>query len=180
MDNLPLVFEMGKALTIMIHINDTIVVKTLHENLRVPVFCKIRIFPEYDKTLAYAKGLEAAGCQLLVVHGRTREMKGIHQGVADWDYVKKLKQELSIPVISNGNLRYFEDIEECMQYTKVDGVMSAEAILKNPAFFSGTIPPPFQLANEYLDMCEIYDTNLQWIKDHLCKILLSLYVQFHN
>jgi len=158
MDNLPLVYEL---------------VRTLHENLRVPVFCKIRVFPEYEKTLEYAKGLEKAGCQMLVVHGRTREMKGIYQGLADLEIVKKLKKELSIPVISNGNIQVFEDIQKCIDDTKVDGIMSAEALLRDPAFFSGKKVDAFQLTFEYLDLCEKYETPLQWIKDHLCKILLD-------
>jgi tRNA-dihydrouridine synthase 1 len=158
MDNLPLVYEL---------------VRTLHQNLKVPVFCKIRVFPEYEKTLEYAKGLEKAGCQLLVVHGRTREAKGIYQGLANLEIVKKLKKELSIPVVSNGNIQYFEDVAKCIEETNVDGVMSAEALLRNPALFSGKKVDAFQLAFEYLDLCEQYETPLQWIKDHLCKILLD-------
>jgi hypothetical protein len=43
--------------------------------LRVPVSCKIRLFPDLQQTIAYARILEASGCSLLGVHGRTREMK---------------------------------------------------------------------------------------------------------
>jgi tRNA-dihydrouridine synthase 1 len=66
-------------------------VRTLHENLSVPVFCKMRVFTDMEKTLNFAKMLEKAGCQLLAVHGRTKEMKGINVGVADWAYIKKIK-----------------------------------------------------------------------------------------
>lgn len=66
-------------------------VNTLHKYLRVPVVCKIRIFPEFEKTLEYAKMLERAGCQMLTIHGRTREMKGDKQGLADWNVIKRIK-----------------------------------------------------------------------------------------
>ena len=56
--------------------------------LRVPLTAKIRIFPELDRTLAYARMLERCGVQLLAVHGRTREQKDSRAHKADWDAIK--------------------------------------------------------------------------------------------
>lgn len=67
------------------------VVKTLRENLKVPVSCKIRIFENVSKTVEYAKMLEKAGCQMLSVHGRTREQKGRLTGIADWSQIRAVK-----------------------------------------------------------------------------------------
>ena len=56
---------------------------------------------------------------------------------ADFSIIKKIKETLNIPVISNGSIATFSDIEYCLNFTKADGVMVSEAILENPAFFSG-------------------------------------------
>jgi tRNA-dihydrouridine synthase 1 len=56
--------------------------------LSVPVSAKIRIFPELQRTLAYARMLEAAGVFVLGVHGRTREQKDANRTRADWDAIR--------------------------------------------------------------------------------------------
>merc|ERR1712063_221428 len=89
-------------------------VSILHNNLSIPVFCKIRVQETYERTIEYAKMIEAAGCQLLTVHGRTKEQKGHQQGVADWNLIREIKQVLKIPVFSNGNIREYGDLQQCL------------------------------------------------------------------
>lgn len=114
-------------------------IRNLHDNLKVPVTAKIRVFPnDREKTLAYAKMVLDAGAQFLTVHGRTRDMKGQMTGIADWDIIKYLRENLpeGLVFFSNGNILYPEDIERCMKHTNSNGVMSAEGNLYNPGVFS--------------------------------------------
>eukprot|EP00958_Prasinococcus_capsulatus_P023770 scaffold3605_cov430-Prasinococcus_capsulatus_cf.AAC.3 len=162
MDDLPLIRSM--------------VVK-LHENLSIPVTCKIRCFPKVEDTVAYALMLQDAGCQLLTVHGRTRDIKGPRYAPAQWDQIKAVKEALSIPVYANGNVGCLDDANRCMEYTGCDGVMSAEALLWNPALFnpshSAKQPDSAALLLEYLDIAEKYNEPMSIVRSHVHRMMID-------
>ncbi|OWB54693.1 hypothetical protein B5S28_g546 [[Candida] boidinii] len=112
-------------------------IRNLHENLKVPVTAKIRVYDDWEKSLNYAKMVLDAGAQFLTVHGRTRCMKGQATGLANWKLVKYIKDNLPPETVffSNGNILYPEDIDRCVNEIGCDAVMSAESNLCNPGVF---------------------------------------------
>jgi tRNA-dihydrouridine synthase 1 len=65
------------------------------------------------------------------------------------------REEIKIPMIANGNILYFEDVDACIAATGVDGVMSAETLLTNPALFSGKYLPVWDIATRYLEISKV-------------------------
>lgn len=156
-------------------------ISTLHINLRVPVCAKIRIFKDRQKTIAYAKHVCSAGVSILTVHGRTREMKGQWTGLAEWDIIREIRENIPRDVVmfANGNIQYHGDIERCLAATGVDGVMSAEGHLYNPAIFVDPLetldarhPRIDMLAREYLKIVRELDDPMSnvAVKAHFFKI----------
>eukprot|EP00802_Teleaulax_amphioxeia_P015804 Tamp_15904.p1 GENE.Tamp_15904~~Tamp_15904.p1 ORF type:complete len:398 (+),score=71.40 Tamp_15904:111-1196(+) len=105
---------------------------------------KIRCFDDVAQTVSLAQMLVEAGCQVLTVHGRTRGGGGgkrTGKWLANWDWIREVKQAVGIPVVSNGNIRVYGDIEACLAHTGADAVMSGCGALKRPYIFSPSLRP---------------------------------------
>lgn len=125
-------------------------INKLHLNLPVPVTAKIRILENKEKTLEYAQRVLKAGASILTVHGRVRDAKGHKTGLADWTYIRYLRDHLpkETVIFANGNILLRGDIEKCLEATGADAVMSAEGNLYDPGIFAEA-PPVGQEGSYY-------------------------------
>ena len=101
----------------------------------VPVTVKCRL--GWDKgninVLDFTKRMEDNGAALVTVHGRTRAM--LYTGTADWDMIHKVKDQLAIPVIANGDITGGEAAVKCLKRTGADGIMIGRSVFGDPWIF---------------------------------------------
>ncbi|XP_026744695.1 tRNA-dihydrouridine(16/17) synthase [NAD(P)(+)]-like [Trichoplusia ni] len=156
------------------------IVKAMSEAVSIPITCKVRIFESIEKSVEYALMLQNAGCKMLTVHGRTREQKGPLTGIASWKHIKAVREATSIPMLANGNIQSVEDVYRCLDYTKVDGVMSAEGVLTNPALYEGINPVSWEIVEEYLDLVQQYPCPTSYVRGHLFKMFHKIFTLEEN
>ena len=105
------------------------IVEHLVAELTCAVTCKIRLFPDIDRTLDLVDRLARAGAFMLTVHGRTKEMKQAMTGPCDWAKIGQVVDRINgrIPVFANGGIGSHADIARCIEVTRAQGVMISEA-----------------------------------------------------
>ncbi|MEP3891966.1 MAG: tRNA dihydrouridine synthase DusB [Hellea sp.] len=98
----------------------------------VPVTLKMRLGWDFDCLNApeLARRAEAAGIQMIVVHGRTRNQ--FYTGQADWAAVKATKDAVTIPVFVNGDIHTPKDALVAMAQSGADGVMLGRSLVGSP------------------------------------------------
>ena len=106
------------------------IIKTVVDNVSVPVTAKIRSGWDENNALEIAKIIEESGASAITVHPRTRHER--YDVPADWSIIKDVKYELSIPVIGNGDVRTCYDAKAMIDMTGCDGVMIGRGVLGNP------------------------------------------------
>ncbi len=105
------------------------------EAVEVPVTLKIRTGwdPEHRNALTIGRIAEQSGIQALAIHGRTRACA--YKGEAEYETIRSVKREISLPVIANGDIFSPQKAEEVMEFTGADAVMIGRAAQGRPWIF---------------------------------------------
>lgn len=159
------------------------IVRSVVEAVPVPVTVKTRIgwCEQEINILEFARRMEDAGAKMITVHGRTRAQG--YNGPAKWEWIRRVKEILTIPVIANGDIFSVDAAVECLKQTGADGVMCSRGTMGYP-FLVGEVdhflrtgerlPVPtalerLQIAREHLQ--DLYDykgiSGLRQARKHL-------------
>ncbi|MCL4351489.1 MAG: tRNA dihydrouridine synthase DusB [Firmicutes bacterium] len=111
------------------------VVQTVVQSVEIPVTVKMRAGWDDNHITApqLAEAFERVGAQAIFLHARTREDQ--YRRPANWQYVKRVKERVSIPVVGNGDVETPQDALRMLEQTGADGVMIGRASFGDPWVF---------------------------------------------
>ncbi len=144
--------------------------KMVVNSVSLPVTVKTRIGygPESEMPIVdLARRLEDVGVRALTVHCRTANMG--HSGAADWNWARKAREVVSIPVIVNGDVKTAEDAKNAIELTGCAGVMIGRRAIEHPWVF--------REVRAYLDRGVLVDPPTPAERVALCKAHLLANVE---
>ena len=139
-------------------------VKEIIDSVSLPVSVKTRLGWDDNsiQILEVAKRLEDVGVKALTVHCRTRKMG--HKGEAYWEWIPKIKEVVSIPIVLNGNVLSAYDVKKAFDETGADGIMIARGAIGNPWIFKDAKE---LLTNGFISSTITEDTKINTCLQHL-------------
>ena len=164
------------------------IVKAISSAVNMPVSCKLRlgISPAKINVLKVAKICEDSGASILTIHARTQNQG--YSGKADWSWIKKVKETVSIPIVGNGDIWSVEDYLRMKKETKCDMVMIGRGAIGNPYLFQQildyqingnyeTLTPNLRikLFFEYLSLAEKFNNNWKQVRNQAMNFTKGVY-----
>lgn len=130
-------------------------IKTVKRNVpsSFSVSVKIRLLSkDLSSSIDFCRKLETLNPTFITIHGRTPFEKASADYPVDFDAVGEIKKSLRIPVIFNGDVSSVEEADKFYEATKCDGMMSARAVLTNPALFDNQSSTPISCIQDWINI----------------------------
>lgn len=107
-------------------------VKAVKDGTDKPVSVKFRLGYTVDEMnyVEFGQKMQEAGVEFITIHGRTRSQ--MYSGKADWAKIRKLKENVDVPVFANGDITSIANAVECLELSGADGVAIGRGALGDP------------------------------------------------
>lgn len=139
-------------------------VKAVKDGTDKPVSVKFRLGYTLDELnfVEFGEQMQEAGAEFITIHGRTRSQ--MYSGVADWKSIRKLKENVDIPVFANGDILTVDDAIRCIEESGADGVAVGRASMGDPTLI-GRIEHFFATGEKLPE--PTLDEKIEILKEHL-------------
>lgn len=139
-------------------------VKAVKDGTDKPVSVKFRLGYTLDELnfVEFGEQMQEAGAEFITIHGRTRSQ--MYSGVADWKSIRKLKENVDIPVFANGDILTVDDAIRCIEESGADGVAVGRASMGDPTLI-GRIEHFFATGEKLPE--PTLDKKIEILKEHL-------------
>jgi len=134
----------------------------------LPVTLKMRLGWDHATINApeLARRAESAGVRMITVHGRTRSQ--FFNDNADWSAVRAVREAMSIPLVVNGDIKNFDDVDTALKLSRADAVMVGRAAQGRPwlpgqfarYLADGSRPKDPPLATQFSLIASLYEEML--------------------